>query len=151
MSDRSTGEIQIGGEMPRKLVPEFVAHLVEAGLLDEGSTEEDLKLDFDGVLSFEDEEALGGSFFELESFLHKHGIDFDRQSSPSYYYDPDNVSWRESECWASSRDATDLLRKRIKALRDDLIDIWANQDAILDFVRRNGPPPKLKPFTVVDE
>lgn len=151
MSDRSTGEIQIGGKMPRKLVPAFVAHLVEAGLLDEGSTEEDLKLDVDGVLSFEDEEAVGGTFFELEGFFQRHGIEYDRQSSPSYYYDPENVYWRGSECWYSSRDATDSLRERIKALRDDLIDIWANEDAILDFVRRNGPPPKLKPFTIVNE
>lgn len=159
MADRSCGEIQVGGRMPRRLVPVFIAHLKEHGLVDDFVDDETYlkhNMDVDGVLSFEDNETPGGAFYELEQFLKKNKLDFDRQASPSYYYDPENVSWRNGECWESSRDATDALRERIVKELDEIMNSLGRSDDAQEklfyaFIRRNGPPPELRPFTIVEE
>ena len=145
MPDCSYGEIQIGGKVARSLLPALVAHLKEHDLLDDDATPEDLQPNEDGILSFEKEETPGGGFYALEEFLKKHKIDYDAQASPSYYYDPTDVSWRNGEGWTDSREATAALRSRLKKLPK------MSPAEIKEFVRRHGPPPKLKKFKIIDE
>ena len=145
MADCSYGEVQIGGKVARSLLPALVEHLKEHGLLDDTATPEDLKPNEKGILSFEKEETPGGGFYELEEFLKKQKIDYDAQSSPSFYYDPDNVSWRNGEGWTDSREATAALRRCLKKLPK------MSPAEIKEFVRRYGPPPKLRKFEIIDE
>ncbi len=166
MADRSMGEIQIGGDVPRSLVAQLLQALADEGLIDDVDESELPKPDANGVLSFEADETAGGMFYELEKFLVDNKIDYDRQSSPSYYYDPDDVSvrtvalgaaghGRETITWSTSRDAIDGLRTRIveEMGKWNLREMYAEEllDKVRGFVDRNGPPPKLRPFRIVED
>lgn len=154
MPDCSSGEIQIGGDVPRSLVEKLLELLSEEGAIDAPEESELPAPDTDGVLSFENNEAPGGAFYALEEFLEENGIDFDRQSSPSYYYDPEDICVRKGIKWTSSRDAMDALRRRIS--KEMLKGGWSklsHEDLMNEvrlFAKRNGPPPKLRPFRIVE-
>lgn len=143
MAGCSGADIQIGGKVPKWLMPKLIQLLLEADLIH--LYEVELTPNSFGLLELGHNEAPGGWFQELEAFLQKHGIDYDRQTYPSYGYDPGNVSWRGGKCWSSSREATDDLRKRLKR---SLPALLRDKEALRRFVKRNGPPPKLKPFTI---
>jgi hypothetical protein len=98
------GEIAIGGPIPGGLVPELTKGLERAGLLPDGP-------DFtkhlqEGLLQSRDSEASYGCFRELEEFLQKHRVEFNRRSEGSYEYEPEMVTFRREtglRQWPSRR------------------------------------------------
>ena len=111
MTDRMAGEIFIGGEVSRNLLPDFCTALAAQFVtLEWGDaqfcpeTAEDLLdncTDLEGivVLRLCDDEARYGAFESLEAFLREHDIPFDRYSDGRYEYDP---------LWACFRPGHDL-------------------------------------------
>ena len=105
MSDRFPGLVEIGGPIPRWLVPPLLARVQAAGLRwnwceDEVAANtpeellEELRQHDSPVLSVGDDEALGGMFESLEEFLVEQGIAFDRRSDAKYEYDGEIVFFR---------------------------------------------------------
>jgi hypothetical protein len=106
MSDRFPGEITVGGTISKKLCEEFCWELNLAGGEVGGFGSPTRKQFFrnwrdvtdnlgdDGLLRLSNDEAAYGMFEELEEFLVKHGIAFDRRSEAGYGYDAENVSFR---------------------------------------------------------
>jgi len=90
MADYAPGNIDIGGPVPRRLVPELIKQIREAGVsLDWGGlaflpeTEQDLVDAADEYrIQLFDENAMFGRFPELEHFLVENGISYDRISDP---------------------------------------------------------------------
>jgi len=77
MSDSAWANIEIGGRLPKRLLPDFMDAL-------KNNFNDDVKLDDfirkgDGVLEFEDVEARNGEFRELEIFCHNHNLSFIRE------------------------------------------------------------------------
>jgi hypothetical protein len=106
MSDRFPGEIRIGGAVPKKSREEFCRELNLAGGAVGGFGSPTRKQFFrtwrdvtdnlgnDGLLRLSNDEAACGMFEELEEFLVRHGIAFDRRSDAKYGYDAESVSFR---------------------------------------------------------
>lgn len=97
MSDRIPALIEIGGPIPRALVPKLLRRIKAEGLrwnwCEEpvaASTPEELLTELkrhdSEVLSIGDDQAAWGEF-ELEDFLMEHNITFDRRSDAKYEYD----------------------------------------------------------------
>ncbi len=99
------GEITIGGPIPDRFVPELTKQLTRAGLLPDGT---DLtKYLQEGLLRFRDSEASYGCFRELEEFLQRHSVEFNRRSEGSYEYEPEMVTFRKEtglRQWPTDRD-----------------------------------------------
>jgi hypothetical protein len=105
MSDHFPALIEIGGPIPRDVVPELLKRVKAEGLrwnwcddaLQASTPEEllaELKQHDSEVLSVGDDEAAGGQFEDLERFLVQHGIAFDRQCNAKYEYDGLLVQFR---------------------------------------------------------
>ena len=96
MSDRFHASIQIGGPVSKALIPALTARISDAGLLYPGDA---LKqhLDEDSLLVLEDEQASYGEFPELEGWLQRHLIEFDRFSSGYFDLLPEWVSFRKMQ------------------------------------------------------
>ena len=107
MSDRFPVVIRIGGEIRRSQVKELIPFINSEGLqLDYGTplpcidSEEDLlKYKEKGALVFYDDERAWGCFQDLEDFLVKHRIPFDRHHSPRYEYLGELVQYRQGMKW----------------------------------------------------
>ena len=96
MSDRFHASIQIGGPVSTALIPALKARISAAGLLLPGDTPEKY-LDDECQLVLEDEQAPYGEFPELEGWLQKHHIEFDRFSSGYFDLLPEWVSFRNEQ------------------------------------------------------
>ena len=106
MSDRFPGEITVGGTVPKELCEEFCRELNLAGGEVVGFGRPARKQFFrnwrdvtdnlgdDGLLRLSNDEAAYGMFEELEKFLVRYGIAFDRRSDAKYGYDAEDVSFR---------------------------------------------------------
>src|SRR5438045_2325303 len=105
MSDRFPALIEIGGPIPRSRVSELLARVQATGLrwdwcedAVKAATPEELLAELrqrdSQVLSIGDDEALGGMFSDLEGFLVRHDIAFDRRSEAKYEYDGEIVFFR---------------------------------------------------------
>lgn len=106
MADYMTAQITIGGGLPRRLVPGLCAAITKEGLsLEWGearfcpqSAQEllEVRCEVDGRLYLRlcDDDAAYGEFDQLEAFLFRHGIPYDRQSEGKYEYDPVVVFFR---------------------------------------------------------
>lgn len=94
MSDRMYAKIEIGGTITD---PEVIEGLEEAlkyeGFIDETQSllnPDSMKEAFDGyTLTFEDYEASGGQFSDLEEYLEDNDIPFIRRSDGLYEYSPE--------------------------------------------------------------
>ncbi|RPI61964.1 MAG: hypothetical protein EHM48_04855, partial [Planctomycetaceae bacterium] len=103
MADRFPGDITIGGSIPRRLLDQLAEMLASENVsidwqyaLDKAAVLvaiEDAAAG-DQTVRFTNDEATGGQFEELEQWLTRHGIDFDRHSDARYEYDGQNVYGR---------------------------------------------------------
>lgn len=106
MSDRVAAEIEIGGDVPASLVPNLIERIRAEEVLvgwneqrfDARAAEDLLQLarehDLAGALLLTDREVSWGEFYDLESFLFRHRIAFDRRSDAKYDYDAQLVQYR---------------------------------------------------------
>ena len=115
MSDRFLGQIWIGGELSRSkplhddqddfltvrrglieaLSQDGASHEYGDSVIEENCTEEDfLEYLEEGVLRFQNAEAVNGEFSETEAFCIEHDIPFDRNSDHYCEYDGETVYWR---------------------------------------------------------
>jgi hypothetical protein len=168
MADSMPAEIHIGGPVPAGLVDHLIATIKEEGIyLDWEGTSFDaetaadlLALAKDGgepaVLRLMDAEAVCGEFDDLESFLVKHGVGFDRWSDARFEYDAELVQFRPGmaephRCTTNSNGEPlvplSLLKPVDRALRHGHVN-WAIQ-----LLRRALAPeiPELEPLHVVEE
>lgn len=102
MADYFWGEIEIGGPVPLRLVQGLLSAI---GQVDRGRTGTPFtatdpatlleQLDEDtGYLHLTNEQARYGQFEELEEFLQKHGIGYDRRSSGKHEFTPEEARFR---------------------------------------------------------
>ena len=103
MADRFPGEITLGGHIPLRLLDELAERIASEGLginwqeaLDPTAVRRAIELaaERSETVRFTDDEALYGQFEELEDWLTRHGIDFDRHSDARYEHDAENVYGR---------------------------------------------------------
>jgi len=80
MSDRYHARLEIGGPIPPHILPELISTLRAWGLL-YGSDKIGSFVNEQGVLVFQDDQAPYGQFPDLEDWMEKNGIEFDRHSS----------------------------------------------------------------------
>ncbi len=114
MADRMAGEIFIGGQVSRDLLPDFLEALSAQFVTIEWGgaqfcpeTAEDLLANCEEhqgsvVLRLCHDEARYGVFETLETFLRDHGIPFDRYSDGRYEFDPLWTCFRPGQACASS-------------------------------------------------
>jgi len=93
VSDRFHASIQIGGPVSTSLIPALKARISSAGLISPGDALHQY-LDEDSLLVLEDEQASYGEFPDLEGWLQRHRIEFDRHSSGYFNLLPEWVSFR---------------------------------------------------------
>ena len=103
MSDRFPGEITLGGRIPRRLLDRLAGMIADQGVsidwqyaLDKAAVKEAMETAAAGgqTVRFTNDEACGGQFEELETWLTSRGIDFDRHSDARYEYDGENAYGR---------------------------------------------------------
>lgn len=103
MSDRFAAAITLGGDVPRRLLDKLADMIASEGVsidwqysLDKSAVQKAIE---DAVattetIRFTDDQASYGQFEQLEGFLVKHRIHFDRHSEARYEYDGENVYYR---------------------------------------------------------
>jgi aspartate oxidase len=103
MSDRFPGEITLGGTIPRRLLDRLAGMIADQGVsidwqyaLDKAAVRKAIEAAAASgqTVRFTNDEAAYGQFEELESWLTRHGIDFDRHSDARYEYDGENAYGR---------------------------------------------------------
>ena len=103
MSDRFPGDIIIGGRIPRRRLDDLAGRIADQGVginwqdtLDRACILAAIEAAAakGGTVRFTDDAALNGYFEELEEWLTRHGIDFDRHSDARYEYSAQNVYGR---------------------------------------------------------
>jgi hypothetical protein len=164
MSDHFPGEITIGGDIPNRLLDRLSEMIASEGV----SIDWQYALDRPAVRKaieeaaakgetarFTDDEAICGQFEDLEAFLVRHRIHFDRHSDARYEYDSENVYYRgagkplvvpsnqSKQDLASSGDILQILdnRKADKA-KLEAIRKLIRVPAPLEPIRFTGPPPR---------
>ena len=141
MGDYFPGHISIGGAVPRKLAGKLCEAIKDSGAsLDYGcapfepENADDLlaAAKTSGTLELMDDEATYGQFEELEAFLVKHKIPFDRHSDAKYEFDAERVVFRpgmkEPQIQPATNDDDVLVRA------DDVMDVVKGLEAA-----KNGP------------
>lgn len=103
MSDHFPGEITIGGDIPRRLLNELAERIASESVsidwqyaLDQAAVGAAIETAAERgeTVRFTNDEAPCGQFENLENWLTRHGIDFDRHSDARYEYDGENVHGR---------------------------------------------------------
>jgi hypothetical protein len=105
----------------------------------------------DGIFSLDDQEANYGMFSDLEDFLRKKGIPFDRQSGQAYDYTPERVVFRptqngtpaldltlplfDDEPFITIRELRELLLQGIVAISDYLAQHFPGYPPLSDYVK----------------
>ena len=157
MADHFPGEIHIGGPIPRELLNKLVKVIVAQGvsLEDYGApaaTEETLRKEFgEGkVIDLFHEQARYGQFDDLEAFLVKRRIHFDRHSDGRYEFDAEKVFYRggkEPVIFPSGQSGSVLLRRDdvMRILDDGGLDDHRKVEAI----RELACPPEATPLAPV--
>lgn len=105
MSDRIPAAIDIGGELPKELVDDFIQAIADNGpSLEWGDkpfepkTAQDLmEARTDGLLTLKADDARQGCFHSVEAFCAKHGLSYDRQSDAKCDFDGELVQKRPGE------------------------------------------------------
>lgn len=166
MADYMAAEIWIGGSIPKKLVRKLCDAIAGEGAALEwgdarfeptaGKDLADAVRDVEGVPLFWlcYERARYGKFSELELFLEKHGIPFDRASEGTCEFDPDLVQFRPGMpfplTFATNRARQRVVeRKEVQAILAILERgvIRAALKGFKDIVGEDVPP--LPPFTIL--
>src|SRR5688572_25011286 len=106
MSTRMAAEIWIGGQVPRKLIGKLRTQIAVTGVaLEWGDAHFEPESTADLLAALRDtegvrllwlchEDARYGQFPELEEFLEKQGIPYDRATDDKYEYDSELVQYR---------------------------------------------------------
>ena len=138
MGDYFPGHISIGGAIPRKLVGRLCKEIAESGVsLDYGTADFEPKsadelleaAKTSGTLELMNDQARYGQFEELEAFLVKHKIPFDRHSDAKYEFDPERVVFRPGMKGPKILPATNDDDVLVRA--DDVMDVVKALDAAL--------------------
>lgn len=135
MSDRIATHIRIGGPIPHRLAPSLAETISDTVLsLDWGSkifsptNEHDLitAVDSDGFLFLCNDQTFYGYLKNLEAFLHRHHIAFDRYSEAKYEYNAELVSYRpgmrEPFNWIATQSEKALVSRKSIASALTLLD-----------------------------
>lgn len=141
MSDRFPTQIEIGGNVKRTIIPALLAAINAEGLQDTWgnglpvltSERELLERSEGGQLVFFDEERAWGEFVDLEQFLVKHKVPFNRSHSPRYEYSGELVQFRAGmdapEVAASNDSGTVVIEApEIQRIRDMLKNARSQDD-----------------------
>jgi hypothetical protein len=157
MADRFPGEIHIGGPIFKKFLGKLIGMIVAEGVSLEDysgpvTTMETLRRVFaEGkVVDLFHEQARYGQFDELEAFLAKHHIHFDRHSDGRYEYDAEKVFYRGGKkpvVFPAGQSGTVLLR-RDEVMRI-LDDAKLNDQKKVKAIRGLACPPEMTPLTPV--
>ena len=104
MADRFPASITIGGRIPRRLLYELAGVIATQGAcadwgdryLEKAEITRDIRKAFEkgDTVRFVNDQAAYGEFHDLEPWLTRHGIDFDRHNDARYEYDAENVYGR---------------------------------------------------------
>ncbi len=103
MADHFPGEITIGGDIPLRLLDSLSEMIASENVsidwqyaLDKAQVRKAIEQAAASgqTVRFTDNEARQGQFDELESFLVRHRIHFDRHSDARHEYDGENVHYR---------------------------------------------------------
>jgi len=157
MADYFPGEIHIGGPIPRRLLNRLIAAIVAEGVSldnygDRPAIQESLVKAFEAgdVVRLYDEEACYGQFEELEGFLARHRIHFNRHSDSRHEFNAENVYYRGGKrpivLFATEEGCPLLPCDEVTAV----LDHAALDDAAkLRALRRKAAPPEMRPITPV--
>ena len=157
MSDHFPGEIHIGGPIPQAILQELIRASASEGVSLEGyggpdASNEDLRKAFQegAIVRLYADQARYGMFADLEKFLVKRRIHFDRSSEAFCEYNAEVVRYRggkEAVFLPADQSGNVLLcREEIAAVLDDaLLDAPAKVEAI----RRLVSPPETAPLAPI--
>lgn len=158
MADYFPGAIHIGGPIRSFIVKRLIAAIVDEGVsLDDyggpAATEEDLRRAFEqrgDVVRLYDDEARYGQFDELEEFLVRHRIHFDRHSDSRYEFDAENAYYRGGKHPLVML-ATESGQPLVAC--EEVLEILGNaglgEPAKLEAIRRLVSPPEMSPLAPV--
>jgi hypothetical protein len=168
MADRMSVELEIGGLIPRRLVDDLIAAIRSEELrlyCDEGpfraaTADELLKLSrrdgTPGTLHLQEHEVAWGHLEDLEEFLVKNGIAFDRWTEAKYEYDAEVVQFRRGmrrPVWIATLQNKEpvIAVRALKPIEKALARGQADRalKALKRAVGRVVPP--LEPLRIVDE
>ena len=160
MSDRFPAEITLGGGVPRRLLDELAGEVASEGVsldwqyaLDEADVRAAIEAAAGRgeTVRFTDDEACYGRFEDLENWLTRHGIDFDRHSDARYEYDGENAYGRGRKrpvAMNSDQSGKDLVRA------EDVRKALANQAPpdrkLARIAKLAAVPPALTPIVLTD-
>ena len=157
MADHFPGEIHIGGPIPRAALRKLIRAAVDEDVSLEGyggpdADAEDLRKAFQEgtIVRLYADQARYGMFADLEGFLVKRRIHFDRSSEAFCEYNAEVVRYRggkEAVVLPADQNGNVLLcREDIAAVLDDaLLDASAKVEAI----RRLVSPPETEPLAPI--
>jgi hypothetical protein len=152
MSDRIATHIRIGGPILHRLAIPLAETISNKNLsLDWGSkvfsptNEHDLitAVNLDDHLFLCNDQTPYGYFENLEAFLHRHHIAFDRHSEAKYEYDAELVSYRPGMrkpfIWTSNQNEEALVSRALIASTLTLLDRHKTQQALRLLQQAIGP------------
>jgi hypothetical protein len=166
MSDCFPAWIEIGGPVPTTLVPALLEHVHNEGLrwnwtedAVKATTAEELIAELrqhdTDVLRAGHDEARYGSFDDLEAFLVRHGIAFDRQSDAKCEHDARLLRFRPgmSEPYQSLATQAGVPVIEVEDLRpiQQLLQQGDHEEAQRRLAQLLDPVPPLPPLTIVEE
>lgn len=175
MGERNYASITIGGDLPRSKLDEFMGKLKDSGagpdssggidFLYEGKHEKwsdeqriELLLQTNGYpwLCLSDCEAQGSMFDELETWLRRNDIPFDRHSDAYYEWGASNLYFRPAVVdheMTSDYNQNDVVRAdAVRAARSalDVGDVHSALKALDEALGDGWKIPELPPFKLVD-
>ncbi len=161
MSDRFPAEITIGGNIPRRLLDELTGMIASESV----SLDWQYALDQSAVraaietaaakcetVRFTDDEACYGQFEELENWLTRHDIDFDRHGDARYEYDGENAYGRGRKrpvIRNSDQSGKDLVSA--EEVRKLLVSQASTDRKLAQIARLVAVPPALAPIVLTDK
>jgi hypothetical protein len=165
MSDCFPAQIEIGGPVPRTLVPALLEHIDNEGLRWNWSEDEvrattaeelieELRQHETDVLRVGHDEASYGAFDDLEAFLFKHNIAFDRQTDGKYDYDGHLVRFRDGmrephESLATHNGLPVIWVEDLRPIQE-LLQQGNHEEAQQQLDQLLDPVPPLLPLTIVE-
>lgn len=161
MSDRFPAEITIGGDIPRRLLNELAGMIASEGVsldwqyvLDQPAVREAIEAAAakGETVRFTDDEACYGQFEELESWLTRHGIDFDRHGDARYEYDGENAYGRgRKRPVIMNADQSGDPQVSIEEVRNILISQAPVDRKLIRIAKLTAVPPALTPIVLTDK
>ena len=157
MGEYYPAEIHIGGPIRKTALNKLVKVIVSQGVslkdYDEAPADEySLKEAFGQatIVKLYDDQASYGQFDELEAFLVRHRIHFERHSDAHYEFDAENVNYRGGkEPTVLHADQAGNALLDATEVRDVLNDASLDDPAKINAIRKLAFPPETSPLTPV--